>query len=738
VSVGPAAAVSLLGLLVAGALLAAPAWGQAPIAPSTMATGGDEVTVIADRLEEIGADHLLIAVGNVEVTRGRQRLLADRVEFNRATGDAVAQGRVTLHDGEDRLSGERIDYNFRTGTGVVYEGSAHAAPYYRLDGERLERLGEGRYRVYRGLFTTCEDSPPTWAFRFGRADADVEELVWGTNASFWVKRVPLIPFFPVFAAAIRRERQTGFLFPRFGTSSRKGTFLELPFFWAISDSQDATVSADAYTERGYGLHLAYRSVFSREHRGEVEGFYVNESERPERDRHGFDAHRGWWTVADDWRLDRRSQFRADVNGVTDDFVLREYADRLHERSRQRVDSHLFLTRRWAGWNLVGDLFWYQDLTQRRPVELYRLPDLRLENVGQPLPGLPGAVYEVEASYVNFVRAVGADGQRLDVRPRATRPLPVLGLFTVSPFAGARLTGYDSTATGSRVTRRGGLTVQTTEDEPRLRALYDVGLDVESRVSRIWDLDDVLGIDAILHSIEPRINYTWLDGDDVMRYRRDGGTTATRLPQYDGLDAIVEAGRVSYSLTNRVRARTVAPAGTEPARWELMRFTIGHFWESLDPVQPLGPVTGDLIVNPNRIFSFRGQTSYNVQDHEGFQTGTTDLSVAVPPVTASLGTRFSKPDRVNFLQGTLGAQVLRGVALRGETNWDMRGKVFVENRIGLDLTWQCWTFAVEYVSRHDDEDELRFALNLLGVGAPITTTARLGALGLGAGDDQRSR
>jgi hypothetical protein len=349
------------------------------------------------------------------------------------------------------------------------------------------------------------------------------------------------------------------------------------------------------------------------------------------------------------------------------------------------------------------------------------------------------VWELEASYVNFVRVVGAEGQRLDVRPRATRPLPVLGFFTVSPFVGGRLTGYDTTATGSRVTRRDSLTVQTTEDDPRLRALYDVGVDLESRASRIWALGDVLGVEALLHSVEPRINYTWLDGDEVMRYRRDGGTTTTRLPQYDGLDAIVEAGRVSYSLTNRVRARTVAPAGTEPVRWELMRFRIDHFWESLNPAQPLGPVTGDLIVNPNRIFSFRGQTSYAVQGHQGFRTGTTDLSVAVAPVTASLGTRFSKPDRVNFLQGTLGAQVLRGVALRGETNWDMRGKVFVENRIGIDLTWQCWTFAVEYVARHDDEDELRFALNLLGVGAPITTTARLGALGFGPdGDARRSR
>jgi hypothetical protein len=38
----------------------------------------------------------MIAVGNVEITRGQTRLLADRVELNRDTGQAVTQGKVVL------------------------------------------------------------------------------------------------------------------------------------------------------------------------------------------------------------------------------------------------------------------------------------------------------------------------------------------------------------------------------------------------------------------------------------------------------------------------------------------------------------------------------------------------------------------------------------------------------------------------------------------------------------------
>ena len=74
----------------------------------------------------------------------------------------------------------------------------------------------------------------------------------------------------------------------------------------------------------------------------------------------------------------------------------------------------------------------------------------------------------------------------------------------------------------------------------------------------------------------------------------------------------------------------------------------------------------------------------------------------------------------------------------ETNWDLRAEVFVENRFGLDLKWQCWAFTVEYVARNNNEDEIRFALNLLGVGAPITTGTRLGGVSTPGGGGGTAR
>ena len=43
--------------------------------------------------------------------------------------------------GEDRLTGDRLEYDTRTGTGVVHRAQAFSAPYYRLSGEQIERIG---------------------------------------------------------------------------------------------------------------------------------------------------------------------------------------------------------------------------------------------------------------------------------------------------------------------------------------------------------------------------------------------------------------------------------------------------------------------------------------------------------------------------------------------------------------------------------------------------------------------
>jgi LPS-assembly protein len=704
--------------LVAWLVLAVAAASAQPAgrAPLVISDGGEEASILADQIEQVGgAQDLLIATGNVEITQGASRLLADRVELNRDTGLAVAQGKVVFFDGQDRLVGDRVDYNLRTGTGVVYDGSAFSAPYYRLSGERMDRIGEGVYRVRRGVFTTCEGDDPVWAFRMGSATADLDEGLYGTSGSFWVKSLPLIPYVPFFAAAIRRERQSGFLFPEFGNSSTKGVYAKVPYYWAISDSQDLTVSLDVFTRRGVGGEGEYRYILSENARGIASGFLMPEVLRDAQDRERLDIPltRGFGSLKHNWQITPRLSFKVDANGVTDDQVWREYGDRLPERSQERAETNVFVTQRWDAWALTANVLWYQDLTTPAAVELQRTPEIQLFGVRQPVPGLPGLLYEMESSFTNFYRVVGDSGVRLDLHPLVSLPIPVAGLFTVTPFAGGRLTYYNQRAVGQKFTH--GVWVEDTVYDPHVRRQIEGGVELETRAARVWNVDGWGGLSAVQHLIEPRVTYLMIRGFDQKNN-----------PQYDPfIDRIGRVTHVIYSITNRLNAKTLPLPGAEAVRWEAARLTLFQTFDidrALYETQPFKDLRAQLIIDPHAHFRFRADATYNVYGL-GLRTAIADVTAHYRDAAVAIGSRYDAISGTNYVVGAVGARVLNNVDVRAITNWDVASGTFVENRVGIDWRFQCFALMAEYVARHDDENEFRFAVSLLGVG---TIGSSLGA------------
>ena len=705
----PTRIVGLLGLL---ALLFAvppvPAQPRAPRAPVVISDAGQESTIVADEIQQVGGPNdLLIATGNVEITQGASRILADRVELNRDTGEVVAQGKVVFFDGQDRLVGDRVGYNLKTGTGVVYNGSTSTAPYYHLSGERMERMGDGIYRVRRGTFTTCEGDDPPWSFKFGDSTLDLNEAIYGTGASFWVRNIPLIPFVPLFGAAIRRERQTGFLFPEFGNSNQRGLYAKIPFFWAISDSQDLTISLDTFTRRGIGGEAEYRYIMSEQARGRASGFLMPEFLRSPEDRERLDIPllRGYGNFKHDWQITPRLAFKVDAQGTTDDLVLREYGDRLGDRARQQAETNIFLTQRWDTFSLTGNILWYQDLTTPAATELQRVPEFKLFGVRQPLPGLPGLLYETNSSFTNFFRIVGDGGARLDLHARAFYPVPVAGLFTVTPFAGPRITYYNTKAVGMSFTKT--VWVEDTVHENRVRRQIEGGVEVETRASRVYQLGGWGGVAALQHVIEPRATYVMIRGFDQKAN-----------PQYEpAIDNIGRDTQILYSLTQRLNAKTVAAATGDAVRWEAARLTLAQLYDidrAIARNEPFKDLQGEFIVDPNAIFRFRTEAAYNMYGL-GLRFANADLTARFGDYGVSLGSRYNAISGTNFVVGEATAKITNNFDGFVSTNWDVASATLIEQRVGIDWRFQCIAITAEYIVRHQADNEFRFSINLLGLG-----------------------
>jgi LPS-assembly protein len=713
-------------------------WGQVKL-PLTVQGTEQEAVILADHIEQLGGpNELLVAEGNVEITQGVTRLLADRVELNRDTGEAVAQGRVVFFDGQDRLVGNRVDYNLKTGTGIVYNASTFSPPFYHLSADRMDRVGQGTYRLRNGVFTTCEGDEPAWAFHIGSGTVNLDDIVYGQNASFWLlDKVPLLPWVPFFAAAIQKDRQSGFLPPEYGESSKKGVFVKIPYYWVINDSQDMTVSLDTYSRRGVGVEGDYRYIYSQQMRGTFNGFFIRESFRDPSDRERLDIpeNRGYYSLRHEWLITPRLSLKINSNVTTDDLVFREYGNLLTQRSLQRADTNVFLSQRWDTWSLVANVYWYQDLTTPAPIELQRVPEIKLTGLRQPIPGLAPILYETNASFTNFYRALGSGGVRADFHERVFLPLPVAGLFTFTPYLGGRLTYYNQQAVGLEFSQQ-GVTVEQTIDANRLRRQVEWGFEAESRLSRVFLLDGSsssgTGISALQHVIEPRAVLTEIRGFDQKA-----------LPQYDqgqrgatgGIDTgfwgsgrvdnIQRLNEVTYSVTNRLNAKTVSGPDAEPVRWELARMIVSQTFDiakAINSNQPFEDLRADVIVNPNQRFRFSGYAAYNLYGL-GLREAAADLTAVYRDINVTVGSRYNNIVGSNYFVAQLSAKLLANLDGHVSVGYDFHDNASVENRLGFDWRFQCFAISAEYVNRKRNENEFHLSINLLGVGEAGTKVGR---------------
>jgi hypothetical protein len=187
-----------------------------------------------------------------------------------------------------------------------------------------------------------------------------------------------------------------------------------------------------------------------------------------------------------------------------------------------------------------------------------------------------------------------------------------------------------------------------------------------------------------------------------------------------VDEVGDRTRLTYSLTNRLLAKTLGGEDGGAVRWEMVRFALSQFYDFDSPGRGLGPVTADLIFQPGRVFQFRGDIEQDVRG-QGTRRASADAALSLRDLTATAGMQYNDQARVEFIRAQLTARVSRYLTVRGGSNWDVRENAFVENRVGVDLHWQCWAFSLTYIARNKDDNEVRVSLNLLGLGAVGTRT-----------------
>jgi len=398
-------------MIFAGCVAQVTAAEQAPDVLSVRPAGEEPAEVVADSVEYDRARQLYTAQGNVRLSQGRRTLTADWVSFNNATRQGVASGDVVVVDGPDTMRADFMEFNVDTLEGVVFDGhiDGRTTPF-KMSGAEIQRTGKESYQFEKAVFSSChcpdpEDTDP-WQIHAQHAEVDEEGYGRARNTTFEIFGVPVF-YFPYLVYPVKRERETGFMFPLFGQTSRSGTVIGLPFFWAAREDLNVLLTPTWLQKRGFKPSIDAEWVFGAENVSRLHSSYIWDNDvNPGDPSTPFSQNR--WAVRffhDQW-LPAQTRLQADVNLVSDNSYAFDFDDMAQFRSDRFMVSQAVTTKTFGPTGrtfLVGSVVYRDDLQNpddmdRDKFALQRLPDVNLTVLpgeiadGVPLLATLGAEY----------------------------------------------------------------------------------------------------------------------------------------------------------------------------------------------------------------------------------------------------------------------------------------------------------------------------------------------------------
>tara|TARA_Y100001936_G_C16067777_1_gene668394 strand:- start:506 stop:2548 length:2043 start_codon:yes stop_codon:yes gene_type:complete len=117
----------------------------------------------------------------------------------------------------------------------------------------------------KGVFTTCENNEGKkcpWLIRAKEINHNAaKKTIFYESAVLKIYDFPIFYFPKFFHPDPSVKRQSGFLMPQFANNSSVGFSTSIPYFWAISDDKDMTISPKIYTGENVLIKNEYRQAF---------------------------------------------------------------------------------------------------------------------------------------------------------------------------------------------------------------------------------------------------------------------------------------------------------------------------------------------------------------------------------------------------------------------------------------------------------------------------------------------
>lgn len=648
-----------------------------------------------------------------------------------------AKGNVKIVTDEDLLTAKEGTLNLVNETGKFTDATViRDEDSLHLEGESIEKTGLDTYRIVDGWAITCkieEGEAPPWSFSSANTDIRQNGYAVLKHARFNIKNVPVL-YSPYFIVPVKNTRQTGFLFPEFTYSSNSGAGINMPFFLNISESSDATFFSQYYSNRGFMPGLEYRYVANDDSKGVFTGSYLDDqlsdpSETEYYNDTGYthdNSERYWLRGKADYNWGDGWQSRLDIDIASDEDYLSEFNSGYmgfddtesrfidtfgrgfdDETTTERENSFKVL-KSWSGMSLIGEVLAINEAdTQASDTDtpLWSLPSI--EYSGTVPAGFSDFTFGWDADYVNYWREDGIGGNRFDIQPSLSTPIPLGQYLESRAEVSLRNTYYMVETYGEE---------EWDYDDTQNRFYADFETEVATTLERDFFTQSGAG-KTLRHQIRPYLEYQFIPDVDQ-----------DELPQFDDVDDIDEENTITYGIDNFFNHVNMSGSGIDTLA-DYATFTIeqsynlsGNANDDYDVDDdsedtPFSDVYAKIQWYPVQRTSFAYKAYYDVYDSEfnahtlaGYYENSRGDFITVDY-------SFKNSSDIDQLNGTFGTTVFDNWLLEAEVEHSLEDDDSDEYKGSVTYKALCWS--VKFQTKYTPEDtSFLVVFNLANIGIPL--------------------
>ena len=730
------------------------------------------VEVEADQILNDENSGSLLLIGHVRLTRADEVITGDRAFWHEPTRAAEISGNVTLTTADFTATAARAAVNMDLRLAKIYDGQAFfPARHYYVEGDVIERQGPETLYINEAVFTTCDGDDPAWSIKATNFLVNKDGVATASGVRFDTSVMPLF-YLPYFMVPIKNERQTGFLIPSLGNSSRDGFFLATPFFLELAEDYDLTILPFFRAHRGLSMTLEARYNLASGSgiwlatymRDKQDNFFEFQNPggggRNVKDLYWLRAQNTWQVNEWDINLDLDIvsdplllyAFRNDLDGFH--YSQQTFAQHFGRSVNEELDptrlSTLFVQRAEPDTYYRAALTYTDNLYRYNNIDtLQNLPRLQFNLVSRPLRFGPLANlngnwprFSLAAQYDYFTRksddlsAVTETGHRLRVAPSLFYDQPIGSAFNLKIDAGAELTAY--LPAGLRPAENGR--ERHTGFEREVTGNLDIEL--STALQRIYDFGPGDAV-ATLHQITPLIRLEiveapgqetlpFFDNFDRRLNRRTfryglKNTLTTKIPVY-GPDGALIRNDYRELLKLGVYSSYEFASNLDWAERDWARYyTTGYFDRGVGPLELEIETSIQPGVTARMISSLDGRTGHFTR-HE--------ISMNLASARGDSLSMIYDYDKPTLRQGPAGTSEnisqIRGDAVLNlnsqwstsfSTRYDFLRDNQLETYVALKYAAQCYGVSVVYSDTNSDR-RVGLVFDLLGLGSFGTPTTSL--------------